>query len=108
MRTILEVLKHHTLYAKMSKRKFGVQADPSKIATMVEWHVPRTLISLRGFLGLIGYYRKFIKGYGFIVAPLTLLLKGNSLHWSEEAATIFELLKKAVSYPPVLRLPYFT
>ncbi|XP_042964611.1 uncharacterized protein LOC122298826 [Carya illinoinensis] len=120
--TVLSILRQHTLYAKRSKCKFGVheieylghiisgkgvQTDSSKTAAMVEWPIPKTLKSLRGFLGLTGYYRKFIKGYGSIAAPLTELLKKNSFCWNEKAAVAFEMLKAAVSSPLVLRLPDF-
>lgn len=50
----------------------GVKADPKKITTMLEWPKPNNLKALRGFLELIGYYIKFIKGYGLIVVPLLL------------------------------------
>jgi hypothetical protein len=81
---VLEVLQTQQLYAKESKCRFavdeidylghlisthGVRADPSKLDAMVSWPIPTSIKSLRGFLGLTGYYRKFIRGYGVIAAP---------------------------------------
>jgi len=75
---------------------------------MLNWPFPSTLKSLRGFLGLTGYYRKFIKGYSSIAAPLTSLLRKNSFEWTPTAKEAFTALKNAVTNPPVLILPDFT
>jgi len=117
------LLREHKLYAKRSKCKFGchtvdylghivsgdgVQADPGKIQAMVDWPLPKNVKSLRGFLGLTWYYRKFIRNYGTIVAPLTSLLKKNAFEWNEEANHAFQMLKDAVTHAPALALPNFT
>ena len=81
----------------------GVRTDPKKIEAMQNWPTPISIKALRGFLGLIGYYRKFIRNYGVIAAPLTALLKKDSFHWFA-----FKALKQAVSNPQVLALPNFS
>jgi hypothetical protein len=58
----------------------GVAMDPSKVDVVESWPIPRTIRALRSFLGLIGYYRKFIAGYGSVAAPLTTLLKRDAFH----------------------------
>jgi len=119
----LEVLQTHQLYTKKSKCRFGcseieylghmisangVRADSKKLEAMLDWPRPKSLKALRGFLGLTGYYRKFVQGYESIAAPLTQLLKKNSFNWGGEAETAFEALKRAVANPPVLVLPDFS
>ena len=123
LKIVLRMLAKNQLYAKMSKCMFacleveylghiisgeGVKTYPKKILAMQEWLVPKDVKSLRGFLGLTGYYRKFVKGYGHIAVPLTTLLRKNSFSWGAEAEATFHQLKLAISSPPVLALPDFT
>lgn len=67
----------------------GVSVDQSKISAIREWPKPYNIRTLRGFLGLAGYYRKFIKDYGIIAAPLTGMLRRNGFTWSEESESAF-------------------
>lgn len=69
--------------------KDGVKGDPRKLESMVNWPILNNLKSLRGFLGLIGYYRKFIRNYGQIEAPLTILLKKDAFQWLDSAGEAF-------------------
>jgi hypothetical protein len=90
---VLHLLSQHQLFLKQSKCSFGaleveylghlvgkndIKVDPKKIEDMQDWPHPKTLKSLQGFMGLTGYYHKFVKNYGNIAAPLTALLKNNS------------------------------
>ena len=97
---VLKLLEEKQLYAKTSKCFFGVQeveylghivsqegvkVDPNKIKAIKEWKVPATIKQLRGFLGLTGYYHKFVKNYGRIAAPLTTLLKKDAFSWTPKS-----------------------
>jgi hypothetical protein len=81
--------------------------DSSKVEAVTSWPIPKAPRGLRGFLGLAGYYRKFIKEFGLIAAPLTKLLKKEGFQWSPEADTAFQALKRALSSAPVLQLSDF-
>ena len=85
-----------------------IEPDHSKIIVMLEWPVPNNQRDLRGFLGLTGFYRKFIKGYAAIVAPLTSLLCKNNFSWTPETQKVFEWLKVAMTNAPVLAIPNFS
>ena len=80
----------------------GVKVDPSKIKAIKEWKIPTSIKHLRGFLGLTGYYQKFVKNYGRIAAPLTTLLKKDAFSWNPEATKAFEHLKEEMCLAPIL------
>ncbi|XP_074327867.1 uncharacterized protein LOC141665786 [Apium graveolens] len=85
----------------------GVETDPQKISAITCWQVPKTIKEFRGFLGLVGYYRKFIKGYALLSKPLINFLKTGAFQWTKEAQHSFEQLKNALSIAPVLAVPNF-
>ena len=122
LRAVLTVLQQDRLIAKLSKCAFGersiaylghvisntgVTMDPAKVQAMVDWPKPQFARAVRGFLGLEGYYRKFVNDYGAIAPPLTALLK-DGFTWNDAAAAAFQALKTAVTSAPILALPNFT
>lgn len=119
---VLNTLRQHQLYLKQSKCSFaqhkleylghiisaeGVSTDPQKTADMLHWPTPTTTTELRAFLGLTGYYRKFVKRYGIIAQPLTNLLKHKNFQWTARAQKAFDELKLAMTRTPILALPNF-
>lgn len=120
---VFGLLKKHTLFSKKSMCSFGqkqveylghvsskegVSTDPTKIQVMVDWPRTNSLRALRGFLGLIGYYRKYVANYGTICRPLIDLRKKHAFKWNQEAELAFSALKSAMSSTPVLALPDYT
>ena len=86
----------------------GVTPDPEKIHAMTTWPVPTTPSDLRSFLGLTGFYRRFIRDYAAAAAPLTTLLCKDNFHWTPEAQSVFQHLKKLMTQAPVLASPNFS
>lgn len=82
--------------------------DSAKIQAVTSWPQPTNPTALRGCLGLTGYYRKFVKDYGFIAAPLTKLLRKHAFQCTSDATVAFDELKTALTTTPVLVLPDFT
>lgn len=87
--------------------KEGVKLDLEKLDVMVRRPLPSSIKGLRGFLGLTGYYRKFIKSYAQVEAPLTDLLHKDHFIWSDKATTAFVELKRTMLDAPVLLYPNF-
>ncbi|KAL1199502.1 putative mitochondrial protein [Cardamine amara subsp. amara] len=126
LQRVLEILHSHQFKANKKKCSFGqisveylghivshtgVAMDPTKISSVLQWPTPKSLKAVRGFLGLTGYYRRFIQNYSLIARPLTNLLRKDQpskFTWSSEAATAFEKLRKAVTEAPVLVMPDFS
>lgn len=82
--------------------------DPAKVKAVLDWPIPKNVKALQGFLGLSGFYRRFMWGYAAIAQPLTALLKKDSFKWSVEAQFSLEKLKNAMAQAPVLALPNFS
>ncbi|VVA39016.1 PREDICTED: retrotransposon, partial [Prunus dulcis] len=118
---VLQTLRKKKLFAKFSKCQFwldrvkflghvisteGVYVDPQKIEVVVNWPQPTSVTEVRCFLGLAGYYRRFVEGFSTIAAPLTRLTrKGVKFEWSDECEKSFNELKTRLTTAPVLTLP---
>nr|GEZ14108.1 putative reverse transcriptase domain-containing protein [Tanacetum cinerariifolium] len=121
LKTILELLKKEELYAKFSKCEFwipkvqflghvidsqGIHVDPTKIESVKDWTSPKSPTEIRQFLGLAGYYRRFIEGFSKIAKPMTKLTqKKIKFEWSDKEETEFQLLKQKLCSAPILALP---
>jgi hypothetical protein len=83
-----------------------ISVDPTKVKEIMEWSVPTTVTEVRSFLGLAGYYRRFIEGFSKTAKPMTSLLeKGREFKWDEKCQDSFDQLKKRLMSPPVLVMP---
>jgi hypothetical protein len=110
LRLVLQKLRDNQLYVKFLKCDFwlkevaflghivtdgGIKVDPEKISEILNWKQPKDASKIRSFLGLAGYYRRFIEGFSKLVKPLTSLLeKGKEFKWDEACQNCFEELKK--------------
>ncbi|GJR97048.1 putative reverse transcriptase domain-containing protein [Tanacetum coccineum] len=121
LKTILNLLRSEKLYAKFSKCDFwldsvqflghvidssGVHVDPAKIEAIKNWAAPTTPTEVRQFLGLAGYYRRFIKDFSLISKPLTKLTQKNKPYvWGDDEEEAFQTLKLKLCSAPILSLP---
>jgi hypothetical protein len=121
LRLVLQKLREHQLYAKRSKCEFwlkevsfpghvvsngGISVDPSKGKDVLNWKPPTNVSEIHSFLGLAGYYTRFIEGFSKLAKPMTALLEKNAKFvWSKECQANFEELKKRLTTTPVLVLP---
>lgn len=87
--------------------KQGVEMDQAKIEAITRLPIPKIIKELRGFLGLIGYYKRFIKGHGILSKLLTKLLKKNKFSWNSASTTTFDKLRRMMTTKPLLALPNF-
>ena len=118
---VLQTLRQYQLYAKFSKCEFwlsrvgflghvvsadGIYVDPQKVEAVANWEQPTTMTEVRSFLGLSGYYRRFIEGFSKIAGPLHCLTrKGVKFEWTGRCEGSFQTLKEKLTSAPVLTLP---
>jgi hypothetical protein len=118
---VLQCLQEHKLYGKLSKFSFyqskihylghvisdkGIVVDPAKVEAIMEWPVPMNVSKVCSFMGLAGYYRRFIEGFSKIANPITELQKKNKKFvWTKKCAEAFQRLKELLTTTPILKVP---
>ena len=118
LRVVLETLRKKQLYAKLNKCEFwlnevsflghivskeGIRVNLKKIEVVLDWKPPRNVTEVRSFLGLVGYYKRFVKGFSMTAAPMMRLLQKNvKYEWSEKCQRSFDKLKAFLTEAPVL------
>ncbi|KAK8939259.1 hypothetical protein KSP39_PZI011311 [Platanthera zijinensis] len=121
LRQVLQTLREQQLYAKFSKCAFwltevaflghvinaeGLAVDPAKIEAILNWTRPKSVTEVRSFLGLAGYYRKFVKDFSKLALPLTQLTRKNMVFtWGDDCQQAFDALKEKLTTAPVLVMP---
>ena len=120
-RIVLQALRDHQLYAKFSKLEFwltkvrflrhvvsalGVSVDPEKVEAVMSWERPKSVFEIRSFLGLAGYYKRFIEDFSRRAAPMTRLTrKGVKFEWDDLCEKPFQELKRRLTSAPILIVP---
>jgi hypothetical protein len=115
---VLQRLRDHRLYAKFSKCDFwlreikflghtisqdGIAVDPEKVQEVMDWKPPTTVRQIRSFLGLAGYYRRFIPDFSRIAKPMTELLKeGVKFDWGQKCEDSFHTMRRHLTTAPML------
>ena len=118
---VLQLLRDHHLYAKFSKYEFwltevgflghvvstsGVSVDPKKVEAVMSWERPKSVFEIRSFLGLAGYYRRFIKDFSRLAAPMTRLTRKEvKFEWNDLCEKAFQTLKRRLTSALILIVP---
>ena len=121
LRLVLQLLQEKKLYAKLKKCEFwldsvaflrhvvskdGIDVDPKKMEAVVEWNRPNNVTKVRSFLGLVGYYKRFVEGFSHLAMPLTCLTqKGAKFDWTRKCEESFQELKRRLVSAPILTIP---
>jgi hypothetical protein len=117
---VLSFLRKNKLYGKLSKCSFfqkeihylghmvsgeGISVDPEKVKAILEWPVMKNAHEVRSFMGLAGYYQRFVEGFSKITKPITTLQrKGVKYEWTEEFNSALIELKRLLTSAPILRV----